>query len=155
VLILEGERSQTRIYFSKTPNYVRDYGCLIETQLGSIPVSDGIGKEVVLNIKTGLMNNRVFFTDSMGLEEQKRKIDERATWNYTVFEPVAGNYYPINSLIRMSDFKTKKNITVLTDRSQGGTALRSGEFEIMIHRRLLIDDWRGVGEPLDELDLDG
>jgi hypothetical protein len=39
----------------------------------------------------------------MGLEEQNRKLDYRPTWNYTVFEPVAGNYYPVNAFIGMKD----------------------------------------------------
>ena len=32
----------------------------------------------------------------------------------------------------------------------GGTSLRSGEVELMLHRRLLHDDRRGVAEPLNE-----
>jgi hypothetical protein len=32
----------------------------------------------------------------------------------------------------------------------GGTSLRSGEVELMLHRRLLYDDRRGVAEPLNE-----
>ena len=40
--------------------------------------------------------------------------------------------------------------TVLTDRSQGGTSMKSGEIEVMLHRRLLHDDGFGVGEPLNE-----
>ncbi len=39
---------------------------------------------------------------------------------------------------------------MLNDRSQGGSSLNSGEVEIMIHRRLIKDDDRGVGEPLNE-----
>lgn len=37
---------------------------------------------------------------------------------------------------------------MLTDRSQGGSSLRDGSVELMVHRRLLKDDGRGVGEPL-------
>jgi len=33
---------------------------------------------------------------------------------------------------------------VMNDRTQGGSSIREGEIEIMIHRRLLVDDWRGV-----------
>lgn len=83
----------------------------------------------------------------MGLEEQQRIIDFRPTWNLSVFEPVAGNYYPINSFIRLSD-ANNKSVTVLADRSQGGSVIRDGEFEIMMHRRLLVDDDRGVNESL-------
>ena len=41
-------------------------------------------------------------------------------------------------------------LTVLVDRSQGGASLKSGVLELMVHRRLIHDDHRGVGEPLDE-----
>ena len=41
-------------------------------------------------------------------------------------------------------------LSVLTDRAQGGTSLRSGEIEVMVHRRTLLEDFRGVAEPLNE-----
>ena len=41
-------------------------------------------------------------------------------------------------------------LTVLTDRAQGGASLASGEMEVMLHRRTLFDDQRGVAEPLNE-----
>ena len=58
--------------------------------------------------------------------EQKRILDYRPTWNYTAFEEVAGNYYPVNSFIGIKDQKTSQPITVITDRSQGGAVLREG-----------------------------
>lgn len=44
---------------------------------------------------------------------------------------------------------------MLNDRSQGGSSYRNGQIELMIHRRLLKDDNKGVGEALNEIDLDG
>ena len=43
-----------------------------------------------------------------------------------------------------------QRMTVLTDRSQGGTSMRDGQVELMVHRRLLHDDNKGVVEPLNE-----
>ena len=40
-------------------------------------------------------------------------------------------------------------------RSAGGSSLKDGDVELMVHRRLLFDDRRGVGEPLNEPGLDG
>ena len=41
----------------------------------------------------------------------------------------------------------------MNDRAQGGTALYAGEIEMMIHRRLLADDARGVLEALNETEF--
>jgi len=67
-----------------------------------------------------------------------------------VVEPVAGNYYPVNSGAYIKD--ATKQFSILNDRSQGGASLTDGAFELMVHRRLLFDDSRGVAEPLNETD---
>lgn len=154
VVVLEGDRTLTRVSFSKTLDYVRNFGFMIETFVDSIPIGDKVGKEVTLNIKTRYNNGNKFFTDSMGLEEQTRILDYRPTWAYQVNEPTSGNYYPVNSFIRIQDSATNKTVAVLNDRSQGGSVLRPGEIELMIHRRLLQDDGRGVEEPLNETGAD-
>ena len=38
----------------------------------------------------------------------------------------------------------------MNDRSQGGTSLTDGDVMLMIHRRILHDDHRGVEEALNE-----
>jgi lysosomal alpha-mannosidase len=51
-------------------------------------------------------------------------------YNYVNTEPVAANYYPVNSRIFVKD----KNLqmTVLNDRSQGGASLIDGQIELMV-----------------------
>ena len=127
VIVLEGDKTSTKVFISKTKDYVRRFGLMIETFIDSIPINDNNGKEVTINIKTKYNNGKTFYTDSMGLEEQTRVLDFRPTWNYTINEPVSGNYYPVNSFIRIQDDTSKKSITLLNDRSQGGTVMRSGE----------------------------
>ncbi|WAR25813.1 MAuncharacterized [Mya arenaria] len=72
--------------------------------------------------------------------------DYRETWDLNQTEPVAGNYYP--------DEGTGMQFTVMTDRSQGGASIHDGEVELMVHRRLLYDDCKGVGEPMNETGAD-
>ena len=43
----------------------------------------------------------------------------------------------------------------MTDRSLGGSSLKDGSLEFMVHRRLLHDDGRGVGEALNEPGING
>jgi hypothetical protein len=66
-----------------------------------------------------------------------------------VTEPIAGNYYPVNGMILIRD--SNGNAAVLcNDRSQGAISIEEGQIEVMLHRRILFDDGRGVGERLDE-----
>jgi Glycosyl hydrolases family 38 C-terminal domain/Glycosyl hydrolases family 38 C-terminal beta sandwich domain len=67
-----------------------------------------------------------------------------------VFEPVAGNYYPMTAAAYLRDEARGIQLSLLTDRSQGVASIRDGEIEAMIHRRILADDSRGVDEALNE-----
>ncbi|XP_032533211.1 lysosomal alpha-mannosidase isoform X1 [Chiroxiphia lanceolata] len=120
----------------------------LEWTLGPIPVGDGVGKELITHFQTPLATAGRFFTDSNGRQILERRRDYRPTWNLSQTEPVAGNYYPVNTRIFIQDEKLQ--LTVLTDRSQGGSSVQDGALELMVHRRLLHDDERGVGEALDE-----
>lgn len=120
----------------------------VEYIVGPISVSDGRGKEVVSRFVSSIESDGVFYTDSNGREFQKRKRDSRASWDLEVFEPIAGNYYPVNSAIFVED--SNAALTVLVDRSQGGSSLRDGSIELMVQRRTVSDDHRGVDEPLNE-----
>ncbi|KAF5188201.1 Alpha-mannosidase [Thalictrum thalictroides] len=120
----------------------------VEFTVGPIPIDDGIGKELASQITTGLKTNKTFYTDSNGRDFIKRILDYRTDWELQVNQPVAGNYYPVNLGIYMED--EKKEFSVLVDRSVGGSSLEDGQIELMLHRRFLHDDTKGVGEVLNE-----
>ena len=44
----------------------------------------------------------------------------------------------------------KRQAWLMVDRAEGGSSLKSGQMELMLHRRLFNDDAFGVGEPLNE-----
>uniref|UniRef100_A0A4W6E711 Alpha-mannosidase n=1 Tax=Lates calcarifer TaxID=8187 RepID=A0A4W6E711_LATCA len=120
----------------------------LEWTVGPLPIDDSLGKEVITRLDTSIKTSEIFYTDSNGREVLQRKKDFRPTWHLKQSEPIAGNYYPINSRAFIKD--DVDQLTVVTDRSQGGGSIHNGSLEIMLHRRLLYDDVRGVGEPLNE-----
>jgi lysosomal alpha-mannosidase len=126
-----------------------------EWTVGPIPIDDNVGKEVISRFSTPLKTNATFYTDANGREVLQRIRNYRATWPLNQTEPVAGNYYPVNSRIYVQDVKKNIQLTVLTDRSLGGSSINDGQIELMLHRRLLKDDSLGVGEPLNETGIDG
>lgn len=120
----------------------------IEFFVGPIPINDDVGKEVAVQITSNIRSDKTFYTDSNGRDFIKRIRDYRSDWNLEVNQPVAGNYYPINLGIYLLDNSTE--FSLLVDRSVGGTSLSDGQLELMLHRRLLKDDGRGVAEALNE-----
>ena len=110
------------------------------------------GKEVIVKYTSSIKSAGAFATDSNGREMVPRQYNARGP-SYpplVVHEPVAGNYYPVNNMIAIEDASADVALTVLTDVSQGGASLADGEIELMVHRRLQQDDYRGVQEPLNE-----
>jgi len=132
----------TRVY--KGQRYVE-----VEWTVGPIPFEDGLGREVILRYSSDIQNVQGnFFTDANGRAMIERKLNSRGTWDLNVTEQIAGNYYPITASAYIQD--KNMQFAVLTDRAQGGASLRQGEIEFMVHRRNLVDDRRGVREPLNE-----
>ena len=124
-----------------------------EYTVGPIPVGDKLGKEIITRFDTKIQSNGKFYTDANGREIKERIRNHRDTWTLNVSEPVSGNYYPVNSRIFIND--TKSQLTILNDRSQGGSSIKDGQVEVMLHRRLLVDDFLGVGEALNETGILG
>ncbi|KAL5581467.1 hypothetical protein UlMin_013909 [Ulmus minor] len=120
----------------------------VEYIVGPIPIDDGTGKDVVTHITTAVNSNKTFYTDSNGRDFIERIRDYRTDWDLKVNQPVAGNYYPINLGIYLQD--EEKEFSVLVDRSVGGSSIVDGQIELMLHRRILLDDSRGVAEALNE-----
>ncbi|XP_058102936.1 alpha-mannosidase At3g26720-like [Magnolia sinica] len=120
----------------------------IEFTVGPIPIDDGFGKEIITQIASKMTTNKTFYTDSNGRDFIKRILDYRKDWDLQVNQPVAGNYYPINLGIYIEDNSTE--LSILVDRSVGGSSIVDGQIELMLHRRLVHDDSRGVAEALNE-----
>lgn len=77
-----------------------------EVELYGIPKDSNIGHEVTVNFHTNLNNNEVFYTDSNGLEMQRRQLNYRPTWNLTTVSGglnITANYYPIQTAISIID----------------------------------------------------
>ncbi|PON67227.1 Glycoside hydrolase [Parasponia andersonii] len=119
-----------------------------EFTIGPIPIDDGIGKEIITKISSSLKSNKKFYTDSNGRDFIERIRDYRKDWKLEVNQPVAGNYYPINLGIYTKD--TRSELSLLVDRAVGGSSIVDGQLELMLHRRLIQDDGRGVAEALNE-----
>eukprot|EP00698_Gefionella_okellyi_P007431 TRINITY_DN1813_c0_g1_i1.p1 TRINITY_DN1813_c0_g1~~TRINITY_DN1813_c0_g1_i1.p1 ORF type:complete len:1001 (-),score=263.05 TRINITY_DN1813_c0_g1_i1:1985-4987(-) len=133
--------------------YAGDSKLEADFQVGPIPFQDGNGKEVISRWDTDLASAKTWYTDSAGRDMMQRVRNYRATWNYNNTEPIAGNFVPVNSAIYLQDGASR--FTILTDRSYAGASQFDGSLELMVHRRLLHDDYRGVGEPLNETGISG
>ncbi len=125
----------------------------VEYAVGPVPIDDAWGKEVITKYSTNIQTSSTFYTDSNAREMQVRIRNYRPTYRInTTSEPITSNYYPMNAAAYIKDESSASTVqlTILNDRSQGVSSLVDGELEIMVHRRTLFDDGRGVSEPLNE-----
>lgn len=94
--------------------------------------------ELFMRIQTDIQNGEVpeFYTDQNGFQYQKRvKVDKLG---------IEANYYPITTMAWLQDKDSR--LTLITNHAQGAAAFEPGRIELMLDRRTLYDDFRGIGE---------
>eukprot|EP00095_Tigriopus_kingsejongensis_P004818 maker-scaffold769_size100554-snap-gene-0.18 protein:Tk04818 transcript:maker-scaffold769_size100554-snap-gene-0.18-mRNA-1 annotation:"lysosomal alpha-mannosidase (mannosidase alpha class 2b member 1)" len=125
----------------------------VEWLVGPIPVvANDLGREVIMVYSDPALDSEdTFWTDANGRQFVPRVRNARSSYDFVDGdkEPVSSNYYPVTTGIFVKN--QTDALTVLNDRSQGGSSLKAGEVELMVHRRLLRDDGFGVGAALDEM----
>lgn len=106
----------------------------LDWTVGPLPLIDGAGHESIIRFESDLNNGKDFYTDSNGRQVIKR------TYHTHQHEcgdnQIPGNWYPIVTKAFIQDKQSKVQLSILNDRTQGGSSLGNGQFELMIHRRL-------------------
>ncbi|CAI5488501.1 unnamed protein product, partial [Closterium sp. Naga37s-1] len=116
--------------------------------VGPVPRKPYVAREVVTRFTSSLVTDGALFTDSQGRDYLRRVRNHRSDWNLTVYQPIAGNFYPLTAGAFIADSTTQ--LSLLVDRPLGAASLADGQIEVMLHRRMIADDGKGVGEVLDE-----
>jgi alpha-mannosidase II len=94
-------------------------------------------RELIVRYKTGIDNQRVFYSDLNGFQMSRRQTYDKI--------PLQGNYYPMPSLAFLQD-SLGNRFSVHSKQSLGAASLKNGWMEIMLDRRLVRDDGRGLGQ---------
>ena len=94
-------------------------------------------KELIVRYKTDIDNSRIFYSDLNGFQMSRRETYDKI--------PLQGNYYPMPSLAFMQG-PNGHRFSVHTRQSLGAASLKNGWLEIMLDRRLVRDDDRGLGQ---------
>ncbi|XP_053682330.1 alpha-mannosidase 2 [Sabethes cyaneus] len=126
-----------RIYNSNT---ILDNGIYIENDVDfEMPPKNReteLFMRFVTDIENGGTESPEFYSDLNGFQYQKRtKVPSIG---------IEGNYFPITSGAFIQDEKMR--LTLLTTHAQGAASLEPGQLEVMLDRRTLYDDYRGMGE---------
>lgn len=125
----------------------------VEYTVGPVPFHDAMGKEVFTRFDSTLATGGTFFTDANARDMMPRQRNARPDYPFTLTDPIADNYYPVTAALELQSGSAA--FSLMPDRTQGGSSIEDGSAELLVHRRLLVDDWRGVGEPLNETGLTG
>jgi len=100
----EAGEQEVKVTLSLENGFVR-----FDVDMDSLPQEKNKGYEVIVEFSVDeFRNNQTFWTDSNGLEMQKRVLNYRPTWDITnnykdSKENITANFYTVNSAISMYD----------------------------------------------------
>uniref|UniRef100_A0A8C3B5H9 Alpha-mannosidase n=1 Tax=Cyclopterus lumpus TaxID=8103 RepID=A0A8C3B5H9_CYCLU len=103
-----------------------------------VDIRDQTNKELAMRLDTDIQSGDVFYTDLNGFQMQPRR--------HFLKLPLQANFYPMPSQAYIQD--SHHRLTLHTAQSLGVTSLESGQLEVIMDRRLMQDDNRGLGQGL-------
>ena len=93
-------------------------------------------KELIMRFSTDIKHNGTFYTDLNAFHMMKRK-------HFSNLSPEA-NYYPMSAFAYFED--AEKRLGLISAQPLGVSSQEEGSLEVMLERRLMYDDGRGLGE---------
>lgn len=104
----------------------------------TVDIRDQSNKELSMRLVTDIKSEGTFFTDLNGFQIQQRKYFQKL--------PLQANFYPMSTMAYIQD--NQDRLTLHTAQALGVTSLASGQLEVILDRRLMQDDNRGLGQGL-------
>ncbi|XP_063336018.1 alpha-mannosidase 2x isoform X1 [Pelmatolapia mariae] len=103
-----------------------------------VDIRDQTNKELAMRLVTDIQSGEVFYTDLNGFQMQPRR--------HYLKLPLQANFYPMSSQVYIQDGNYR--LTLHTAQALGVSSLESGQLEVIMDRRLMQDDNRGLGQGL-------
>uniref|UniRef100_A0A8B9KPQ1 Alpha-mannosidase n=1 Tax=Astyanax mexicanus TaxID=7994 RepID=A0A8B9KPQ1_ASTMX len=101
-----------------------------------VDIRDQTNKELSMRLHTDIQSEDTFYTDLNGFQIQPRRYFQKL--------PLQANFYPMPTMAYIQD--SQYRLTLHTAQALGVTSLASGQLEVMLDRRLMQDDNRGLGQ---------
>ncbi|XP_076463704.1 alpha-mannosidase 2-like [Babylonia areolata] len=146
VIVVEGELSSTVYTFLPNVTHV--------TSLYNVtgPVGAGVHVENVVSLGSSQWNNKelvmrlvtdVVHPDNAVCVDLNGFQMTRKAWRGK--QLIQGNFHPLNTMAFLEDTRTSR-LSLLSAQPHGLASLNFGWMEVVLDRRLMQDDWRGMGE---------
>uniref|UniRef100_A0A672FV19 mannosyl-oligosaccharide 1,3-1,6-alpha-mannosidase n=1 Tax=Salarias fasciatus TaxID=181472 RepID=A0A672FV19_SALFA len=103
-----------------------------------VDIRDQTNKELAMRLTTDIQSGDAFYTDLNAFQIQPRRRFLKL--------PLQANFYPMPSQAYIQD--SHHRLTLHTAQSLGVSSLESGQLEVIMDRRLMQDDNRGLGQGL-------
>uniref|UniRef100_A0A672LGY3 Alpha-mannosidase n=1 Tax=Sinocyclocheilus grahami TaxID=75366 RepID=A0A672LGY3_SINGR len=103
-----------------------------------VDMRDQNNKELAMRLVTDIQSGDTFYTDLNGFQIQPRRYFQKL--------PLQANFYPMPAMAYIQD--SRYRLTLHTAQALGVSSLASGQLEVILDRRLMQDDNRGLGQGL-------
>ncbi|XP_051976058.1 alpha-mannosidase 2x isoform X2 [Xyrauchen texanus] len=103
-----------------------------------VDIRDQNNKELAMRLVTDIKSEDTFYTDLNGFQMQPRRYFQKL--------PLQANFYPMPTMAYIQDRQYR--LTLHTAQALGVSSLASGQLEVILDRRLMQDDNRGLGQGL-------